>query len=117
MICVCWWRSSRTSRPRAGLVVVPLCRMGRKRSLLQLIPTRFVLGWVLVGGGDARREVAAVPRRIGSTACPRPRGGPGCRRAARVRFPRAVVVVAGLDRFHAAPASGARSADGAGGRN
>jgi fatty acid desaturase len=33
----------------AGLVMVPLWRLGRERSLLWLIATGFVLGWLLVG--------------------------------------------------------------------
>ncbi|MGB6516382.1 MAG: hypothetical protein WBF57_26045, partial [Mycobacterium sp.] len=33
----------------AGLVMVPLWRLGRERSLLRLIATGFVIGWLLVG--------------------------------------------------------------------
>ena len=82
---------------------------GWSRNVLRCIdPGVFVLGWVLVGGGDVRREVAAVPPGTGSQPRVPGRAAAFCRGAARVCLPGAVVVVAGLDRFETAPAGGGR---------
>ena len=43
------------------LVVVVLRRGGLEMFSAAADPGVFMLGWVVVGGGDVRREVAAVP--------------------------------------------------------
>jgi hypothetical protein len=45
----------------ARLVVVVLCGGGPETFSAAADPGVFVLCWVVVGGGDVRREVAAVP--------------------------------------------------------
>jgi hypothetical protein len=45
----------------AGLVMVVLHRGGPETLSAAADPGVFMLGWVLVGGGDVRLEVAAVP--------------------------------------------------------
>jgi hypothetical protein len=45
----------------ARLVVVVLRRGGPETLSAAADPGVFVLGWALVGGGDVRLEVAAVP--------------------------------------------------------
>ena len=95
----------------AGLVMVPLWRLGRERSLLWLNATGFVLGWVLVGVAMLGWRWAAIRPWSASTARRRAHGGVGGRRAARARLSRGVLVVAGLGRCGAAAAGGARCPD------
>jgi hypothetical protein len=45
----------------ARLVVVVLRRVNLETFSAAADPGVFMLGWVVVGGGDVRREVAAVP--------------------------------------------------------
>jgi hypothetical protein len=71
----------------AGLVMVPLWRLGRERSLLWLIATGFVLGWLLVGVamlGWRWRRSDPGPRRRGDLLRPAPPRGATRRSAARV---------------------------------
>ena len=51
----------RSAVDAARLVVVVLRRVGPETLSAAADPGVFVLGWALVGGGDVRLEVAAVP--------------------------------------------------------